>query len=341
MFRFYCTIDDLRPVAEHGFKYVSDALDAIKQASIFLEGEYQLDGNFIPITDTRSFDGDGSLDLYLRDPLLSITSITLDTTTLATSDYLLYPLNKCWQNGPYTRIHVDPDASNLYEWTDERDIVSIVGTYGKFDNYTDTGEDITQAAAATATITVTNGANVVIGMILLIESEQEAVTGYGDATSATSLVDGAIAKGDTNITVDDASEFNIGELIKIGTEKMRINDIDTGNENLYVDRSYDGTRLQAHNDDSAISVYRTYTVERGVNGTTAAAHSSKSAYQYLPPYDVRYLCKQIASLMIEKGRSRYAGKTGNVDLGEVFYMNEFPKNEIEQVRKNYFTRSMT
>lgn len=341
MFRFYCTLNDLRPVADKGFKYPDDALDVIRQASAFLEGERQLDGNYIPVTDTRSFDGDGTQDLYLREPLLSITTITHDGTSLDAAQYILYPLNKTWENGPYTRINIDPDATAITHWYNERDVVEIAGSWGKFSHYIDTGEDVTQANATTTALTVTDGSSVAVGMVLLIESEQEAVIGYGATTVATSLTDGAIVTSDENITVDDASEFNIHELIKICTEKMLILDTDTTANVLYVERGYNGTRTQAHADDQAINVYRTYTVERGVNGTTAAAHTTADAYQYLPPYDVKWLCKQIAGLMIKKAQSQYAGKVANADLGEVFYMDEFPKKTIEEVRKNYFTRSMT
>lgn len=332
MTRYYCTIDDLLSVAPLGFKRESVALDAIDQATRFLEGKKQLNGLFIPVLDTRSFDGSGDLSLFLRDYLLSITTITHDGTTLTTSDYVKYPLNAHWQNGPYTRLAVDPDASNLSTWKLERDVVSIVGSFGKYSDTKATGETITLDASQTDLV-VLNGANIAVGMILLIESEQVAVKATGAVSAATSLVNGAIAATDTTITVDDGTEFNELEIIRIGTEQMRIVDISTND--LYVDRAYNGTRAAAHIDDSAIDVYRTYTIERGVNGTTAAAHTSKAVSRYIAPSDVTWLCKQIAGLMLKKAESHYSGKIGNADLGEVFYLNEFPKMQIAETRQNY------
>jgi len=37
---------------------------------------------------------------------------------------------------------------------------------------------------------------------------------------------------------------------------------------------------------------------------------------------------------MRKAETGFAGKTGNVELGEVFYHNEFPE-QIEKVAKNY------
>ena len=333
MTRYYCTIDDLLTVSPLGFRRESLALDAIAQASQFLEGKRQLNGQFIPVTDTRAYNGSGDLSLFLRDTLLSITTITHDGTSLETTDYVLSPLNAHWENGPYTRLIVDPDSANISTWKNEIDVVSIAGLFGKYNKSVSLGITGSLAATTTTDLVVSNGAALSVGMILLIESEQIAVTGTGDPTAATSVVNGAITSTDTTIGVDDGSEFNELEIIKIDNEKMRIIDISTND--LYVERAYNGTRAAAHIDDSAIAVYRTYTVERGVNGTTAAIHSSKAISQYKAPADVSWLCKQIAGLMIKKAESHYSGKVGNADLGEVFYINEFPKMQIAETRQNY------
>jgi len=332
MTRYYCTIDDMISVSPLGFKRESVALDALDQATRFLEGKKQLNGLFMPVLDTRSFDGSGDLSLFLRDYLLSITTITHDGTTLSSSDYVKYPLNAHWENGPYTRLAVDPDSSNLSTWKLERDVVSIVGSFGKYSETRATGETITLNNSQTD-LKVANGANISVGMILLIESEQLAVKATGATTAATSKVNGAIAASDTIITVDNGAEFNELEILKIDLEQMRILDIATNN--LYVDRAYNGTRAAAHIDDSAIAVYRTYTVERGANGTTAAAHTTKAISRYVAPMDVTWLTKQIAGLMLKKAESHYAGKIGNAELGEVFYLNEFPTMQIAETRQNY------
>lgn len=222
-------------------------------------------GWFIPVTETRRFDGEGGIRLRV-DPLLAVTSIVDDTTTLAASDYLLYPRNRHWENGPYTSIEIDPDSSHGF-WSSERDVVVIAGRWGKYEEAASLGVTVantTEITASGTTLKVSNGGAVSAGMVLKIESEQLLVTGLADIGAAE------------------------------------------------------------------------YTVKRGVNGTTAAAHANAVAIsRYLPPEDVGYLCRQMAAVMREKARSKFAGKVGNADLGETFYFQEFPKDPIKEIVRNY------
>ncbi len=103
---------------------------------------------------------------------------------------------------------------------------------------------------------------------------------------------------------------------------------------LVLDRGWNRTTRKAHLDDASISVFRTFTVERGVNGTTAAIHSNKSISRCMVPWDVNWLCRQIAGLMRMKAASGFAGKIGNADTGETFYQNEFP-DLIKKIERNY------
>jgi hypothetical protein len=83
-------------------------------------------------------------------------------------------------------------------------------------------------------------------------------------------------------------------------------------------------------------VYRKLEVVRGVNGTTAATHLISTAIsRYLVPADVLFLCKEIATLMAHKAETGYAGRTGNAELGQVFYNDAFPRYDIERVRDHY------
>jgi hypothetical protein len=41
-------------------------------------------------------------------------------------------------------------------------------------------------------------------------------------------------------------------------------------------------------------------------------------------------------LMIKKAETGFVGRSGNDELGTGFWVNEFPKNQIESVRSNYF-----
>ena len=105
---------------------------------------------------------------------------------------------------------------------------------------------------------------------------------------------------------------------------------------ITVERGWNGTTKATHNTSVDINVYRTFTVKRGVNGTTAAEHAKDVAIsKYIPPWDVQYLCKQMATLMSRKEDSGYAAKTGNVEISEIFYHQEFPNEVLNNIKKAY------
>ena len=292
--RLYCTIaelihdlqlDGLKPREEKG------AVEFIQSASDWIDKKL---GQFIPVTQARRRDGPGGRVLFV-DPLLSITSIVDDTVTLVSTDYLLYPNGRHWDFGPYTRIEIDPDSASLGAWTAKRDDIVITGKWGKYDHSLTTSTTVanaTQIAADGTALLVANGSKVSPGMILLIESEQLLVRATGARSAAVSLLNEALDATETDVDVDNGAEFNIGEVIRVETEDMLIEDIAT--HTLTVQRGWNGTQPTAHANDTAISMYRTYTVERGVNGTTAAAHASGTAInRYVPPGDVNWLARQI------------------------------------------------
>src|SRR5512143_3684903 len=100
-------------------------------------------GHFVPIVETRKMDGSGKETQWV-DPLLTVTSITLDGTVLSASDYVLKPQNRMWEHGPYTSI----ELTDLGIWTNtEHNQVEIQGKWGLYDD--------TLALAATASQTNT------------------------------------------------------------------------------------------------------------------------------------------------------------------------------------------
>lgn len=290
-------------------------LDRIRDASRLIQNH---SGEFLPITESRVFVPNASGELEI-DPLLAATSVTNDTTPVTT--YTLQPRNRLWLNGPYTKI-----TSSVATWSENG--VTIPGRYGKYEDSKALGiSAVTQLIGAT-TLVVSDGSRVSPGMVVLVESEQELVTaGNGgedspSASAATSLLNGAVAVDDEEVTVDDGTEFKRGEVIQLSTEDCLIRRI-AGNV-LVVSRGWNGTTKAAHADNLAIGVYRTFTVERAVNGTTAAAHTSKAASRCMVPEDVNGLCRQVAGLLRMKAAAGFASKTGNAELGETFYYNEFP-----------------
>jgi len=71
-----------------------------------------------------------------------------------------------------------------------------------------------------------------------------------------------------------------------------------------------------------------------MNGTVAAAHTSAAVSRFVIPEDVNWLCREVAGLMRMKAKVNFAAKSGNAELGEAFYFNEFPK-QIETIKRNY------
>ena len=329
--QIFCSVNDVIEDQQTAGANEARWYQAIRDASDFLQKEI---GWFIPVTATRYLRGRASARLFVP-PLLSVTSISNDGTALTGSDYLLEPDGRHWENGPYTMLTVDPDASNLSAWTDKDAKVVIAGTWGLFARLVSTGATVGSNQSDTAeSLVVSDGGKVSPGMVLLIGSEQELVTGWGEPTANVTALNGAISTGDQVLTLDDGTTVKRGEIIRVDFEQMKVRDI-RGNQ-VSVIRNWNGSGLASHLNDAQVDVYRTVSVERAVNGTTAAAHTSATAIsRYVAPDDVQFLTRQIATLMLNKAKSGYQGRSGNTDTGAVYYFDSFPRFEIERVAANY------
>ncbi len=293
-------------------------LERIREASRLIQTRL---GEFLPIFETREFDPDASGQLR-TDPLLEATAVSNNGTAVAAGNFTLMPKNRLWLNGPFTSL-----VHNSGAWSSEG--VEISGWWGKYDELAALNvAAVTQLIGAT-TLTVSDGSQVSPGMVVNIEDEQELVTagaggvGSPEATAATSLLDGAIEADDEEILVDNGAEFKRGEVIQLATEDCLIRRV--VKNYLVCSRGWNGTTKRDHADNLEIGVYRTFAVERAVNGTTAAAHAGTTLYRCVAPADVNWLCRQVAGLMRMKAKAGFASKTGNAELGEVFYYNEFSK----------------
>lgn len=330
----YCTLADVySDLASLGFEDEAGALAKVRAASEWIERRL---GAFIPITATKSFDGNGKIHLFLQ-PLLSISTISNDGVSLETTDYIYYPNDRHWEDGPYTRLTVDPDAANLSVWKAERDAIEIAGTWGKYSETVATGaivkdDPLTKLAT---TLLVDDAGKISAGMLLLIEDEQVLVMGFsGTGTDSGKNNDGAIAVDATTITMEAAHTILAGEVIRIGDEKMYVSEVYSND--LVVKRAWAGSPRDAHNTAQDVYRYRTFSIERGANGTTAAVHiQDKPISRYRPPFLVNYLARQISTLMIKKAETGYAGKTASIEAGEIFYHNEFPKSVYKDIQKAY------
>ena len=163
---------------------------------------------------TRYFDGAGIV--IFPDDLLAVTTLKTDEdgdatfeVTMATTDYVLYPLNKFPK--VYAKISSDSDYGGFANGV--RKGVEIAGNFG-FGNgrsatpYSTSGDSVQDAAGMTATqttITVTSGANFAAGQTLQIESEQV----YVKSISANVLTVQRAVNGTTGATHANATVIYI------------------------------------------------------------------------------------------------------------------------------------
>jgi hypothetical protein len=332
---FACISEVIFDLELNGIPKLNEArwLERLKAASDWLVHKC---GEFIPVTSTKYYNGKGGQILFVE-PTLAVTTLVNDGTTLASSDYLLAPLNRHWPNGPYTWIEVDPDASGLGAWATGRDEIVISGRHGRYEESETTDAlvaNTTQIAAGGTSLLVSNGSRVSPGMILLIESEQMLVTATESATSVAPTLAEDLDASEEQITLSSASGLNAGEVIRIDYEDMRIILIEGAV--LTVDRGWNATTRATHTNGAALTIYRTYTVKRGLNGTTDAAHLTNTAIsRYVAPWDINWLTRQICGLMHKKAQGGFSGKSGSVEMGTIFYFDEFPKKQVEDVLRNY------
>jgi len=339
--QIFCTVADLIADMEKPGGDEARLYDAIKTACNELQKEFGI-GWFIPVTQTTKLRGSGEKWFYPNPPVLSLTgSILNDTDTLVeNTDYVF--MRRSWDDGPYIGVEALADG-NLSTWRDtDPDSVQIPCRAGLYERSEDTEANVADASGQTSsqpTLKVSNGGRVSPGMVLKIENEQQLVTGWGDPTTNVTTINMAsgLTATDTELTVADASLVNVGEIIRLEFAQSRVADRRTSANKLLLVRGWNNTQSKAHANATQVDVYRTVNVERAINGTTAAAHAlNTDIYRYLPPPDVNFLVRQIATLMINKARGNYAGKSASADGETVFYHDVFPRYEIERIKQNYW-----
>src|SRR3990167_8765955 len=299
---------------------------------------------FIPITQTRYYrwsqpNGRSSV-LLLDADLLAVTTLQTKAqntapTTIAATDYFLEPANF---QPPYDRIEIDLSSSAAFEAGDtSQRSISVAGRWG-YSEDTATAGTVASGLASSATATSmvgSNGSLVDVGDTLLIESEQLFVSERANAQGATQLLNGALtaSQAEVAVTVDTGTLFFAGEMILVDSERMFIESI-SGNV-LTVIRAYDGSVLAAHDNDTAVHAFRTYTVVRGVNGTTAATHAdTTAATKYVPPQDIRRLAIAEALAGYQQERSGY-GRTIGTGEAQVEFTGKALDALRLSVRDNY------
>ena len=329
--QMFCTVNDLQADLETPGGNEARLYRAIREASQSIAREI---GHFIPVTETLTLRGVDGAALNTAPLLELLDDITNGTDTLTTADVILRPTGRCWNNGPYLSIEIPSTVSQSWDATDE-DSVSIPALTGLYNETQATGAALDGAIADDdETITVDNGAKLSPGMVLKIGDEQMLVTGTGAPVETVTALADSVSVGDESIAVDNLALLNIGEVVRIGFESMLV--YDKSATRAAVRRGWNNTAKSTHAENDDVDVFRTFSVERGVNGTTAAAHADEAAIdRYVVPADIGYLCAQVATLMLNKAKSSYAGRTGNADTGTVFYNDAFPRYEWQRIADNY------
>ena len=324
--RPYCSLLDIIDDLEtDGRKNIGQAMRFIRAASQVIDKR----GKFVPVTATRTFTGRLESTLWI-DPLLSVSAFTYAGAALDVNDYALLPHNRLWENGPHTSI----ELATLGIWADyPYGNVAITGQWGLYDGALDLGLSVTQDINAT-TMSFPTADLISPGCIVRLDGEQEVIEDYAaPSVLNTNLLTADITDSQEDFNITDGSALSIGEIIRFNHEQLRVRDISSNS--ISTVRGWNSTARAAHDLNTAVEVYRTFNVTRQVNGTAIADHNAAAAERVLPPYDVRYLAEQISALMLKKGQAGFAGKTGNAELGEVFYHNEFPKDPIAEIMRGY------
>lgn len=345
IFQLFCTVDEVLSDLNNQTVNVARLYKAIRDASDEHAREI---GEFIPVLRTvklRGPGGDGK-NPYARTilvrgpgstvlqvpPLLSVTTIV--NGLFATPAYVLKPDNGFWPNGPYTWLEIDLYTTTASGWDFTRpDSVQITGLWGRYNKTENTGAVVnSNQLAGDTTLTVDNGAHLSPGAQLLIESEQELVTGYSNPVSSGATLSVGMDVSSDLITVNDGTKLNVGEIYRIDFEQIKIKEIQANQ--AAVIRGWNATSRSAHTASTALEAYRVFTVERAVNGTTAATHTSTlGILRYVAPEYINYLTRESAIMKYQKASTGFSGKGGNTDTGEVYYYNSAPMYDVEKAKK--------
>lgn len=335
---WYCTREDVKAATDSKTTARDDAqVDrAIAAASRAVEGLTRR--KFYPWTGTRRFDwpgtqGSPSWRLWLdANELITVTAVTAGGETISTADVELYPDD----GPPYTRIEIDLSSSAAWSSGDtHQDAIAITGVYGYGADEAPAGVLAEGLDASETEVDVTNSAAVGVGSILRVGTERMIVTGKAMLTTGQT---GTLTahNASTTLAVSDGSAFTADEVILLGGERMRVEDI-AGNT-LVVRRAWDGSVLAAHT-GASIYARRRLTVERGALGTTATEHLTAAAIvKHAPPGPIVELTVAEAINTIAQENSGYGRQIGSGDTAREAYARGL-KDKRAEVFASYARRS--
>lgn len=277
---WYCTREDVKSALDSkATAYNNKDVDAaIEQASRNAEG--LLHRRYYPEMATRTFDWPNqyyapSWRLYLRNnELISLTTLVSGGITVPPTGYFLRRSDNV-DYPPYTFIDINLASSSAFSGgsTFQRSIVAT-GLYGYHDTQTDIGGTLaTTINSSTATVDVTNSADIGVGSLLNLELERVTISARSLLTTATTInADMGALNSVVSASVTDGTKHHEGELITIDAETMIVRGI-AGNT-LIVQRAWDGSVLAQHTSGATVYAPRRLTAVRAALGTMAAAHNA-------------------------------------------------------------------
>jgi len=324
---WYCSRDDVKQALtiKETARMNKQIDKAISAASDMIEG--MLHRKFYPEIATHYFAGDdfmvtssGTLYLYGYD-IISVTSMIINGTTVNSDDYFL-------DTEPMTAQEF-PDSLISIGSVDE---VIITGVFGY------SSHDVLEATlvggidAITTSLDISDSSGIHVGHTIRIEDERLRVLEKQQLDSGETITANLDAKASaTLVGVNDASDFNVDEIILIDGEKMLI--VDIAGNNLIVERNYDGSILAAHTSGTVVYLPRRLKVKRAVLGTTAATHvNGSSIYRLSPPGLIKSLCIAEAMNIIGQEKSSYSRSIGSGDN-----LRELQGRGLNDIRKAAMT----
>lgn len=321
---YYATVEDVRDALEEkATAYDTTAiLRALAQATDDVDDAANLAGGcFRPVTATRYYRWpDAAQSNYYRLwldgwPLLSVTTLTSGGDTVPGADYFLEPQQ---YGPPYNRIEIDLSSSSAWSSGDSAQrSIAVAGLWGVGDDRETVGTLASAIASTSATTAVvSNAASVGIGDHLVIDSERFVVTARAwTSTTATTSGTPTASMADRAIGLDDGTKVNVGEILLIDSERVKVVDI-VGNTATVV-RAVDGSVLASHGSGVTAYAQRSLTVSRGAQGSTAATHLiSATVERHVVPGAVQGLAVGSAVAFLLGERRGWAGGASKPSTGQ-------------------------
>lgn len=247
--------------------------------------------------------------------LVSLTTLTAGGTVIPNANVMLRT-GDSRDDPPYSIIEIDLSTSSaLSSGTTFQRSIEVYGVHGWNETATVTPAATLHAginnSAATVVVDTANDFNIGTGSLLMVDTERMLVLARRMSAVAGQALTADV--DDLNSTrlfpVTSGAAFAVGEMLLIGSERVRVDDI-AGN-NLIVERAVDGTPIAVHTLGTAIYGQRTLTVERGCLGSTAAAHNINApVYVHEYPALINELCLAETEVMLEQAGAAYARTVG-------------------------------